>query len=308
MIPRPMNGREWLMLVALSVLWGGSFFYHGIIVPALPSFTIVLLRAGIAALALLVVVRVLGVTVPLGRAALLTYVGMGLLNNVIPQVLIVWAQKTIPSGLASILNGTTPFFTVLVLHLFTTSEKATPLRVLGVAVGFLGVATMIGVDLLAGLGDNLLPQLASLAAACSYGFSTLWGRRFAQLGIPPLAAATGQLAAAGLMLAPLALLVDRPWTLPMPGPGVWLAVLALALLSSALAYILFFRIMATAGATNLALVTFLVPVSAIILGILFLGETLQPKQIAGMALIGIGLACIDGRLPARLGPLIGLRR
>jgi drug/metabolite transporter (DMT)-like permease len=221
---------------------------------------------------------------------------MGVLNNVIPFSLIVWGQAHIASGLASILNAMTPLFTVVVAHFLTADEKLTPQRAAGVAIGFGGVAVMVGPAALQGFGTDLLAQLACLAAAVFYSFAGVYGRRFRRLGLAPLQTAFGQVATSSLLLVPLALLVDRPWTLPMPGLATWAAVIGLAVVSTAFAYGLYFRILARAGATNVLLVTFLVPVSAILLGALVLGERLQPRHFAGMALIGVGLAAIDGRL------------
>jgi drug/metabolite transporter (DMT)-like permease len=290
-----MSSRTWAMLIALSVLWGGSFLFIGIAVRELPPLTLVFARVMIASAVLIGVAMAMRLTFRLTGAVLLTLIGMSVLNNVIPFTLIVWAQGHIPSGLASILNATTPLFTVAVLHA-ATDEKAGRLKALGVAIGFFGVVVMMGRDLGAFGASALLPQGAVLGAAMSYALSGLWSRRFARQGIPPLVAAGGQLFCSTLLLAPLMLAVDRPWLLPFPSMKVVLAVLALALLSTALAYILFFRILARAGATNLSLVTFLIPVSAILLGILILDESLNAAQLAGMALIGLGLALIDGRL------------
>jgi drug/metabolite transporter (DMT)-like permease len=296
-----MGGREWLMLLALAVVWGGSFFFNGVAVRELPSFTLVWLRVAIAAATLLLVLRLLGQPVPTERRIWAACFGMGLLNNVLPFVLIVWGQHRIASGLASILNATTPLFTVLVAHLLTPDEKLTPLKAAGVVVGFAGAAVMIGPDALAGLGSGTLAQLACLAAALSYAFAGIFGRRFRRMGVAPLVSAAGQVSASAVLLLPVMLLVDRPWTLAMPGAATWGAVIGVGLLSTALAYVLYFRILAASGATNLLLVTFLIPVSASLLGVLLLGETLLPRHLAGMALIVAGLACIDGRL-SRLRP------
>lgn len=292
---RPMNATEWALIVLLAAVWGGSFFFIAIAVKALPPFTVVFLRVFIGALGLFALLAITGQRIPLTWAALIAFLGMGLLNNVIPQTLIVFAQQTLPSGQASILNATTPFFTVLLLHVMTRDQWATPLKWAGVAVGFTGVALMIGLDVVKTSGALLLPQIAMLLSSLSYGLSGLWSRRVSKLGAPPVAAAAGQLCASSVLTAPVALLVDRPFALPMPTTTVWLAILGLALISTALAYVVYFRILATAGPTNLSLVTFLVPVSALVLGILFLGETLQPRHIVGMAVIGLGLALIDGR-------------
>jgi len=292
-----MGGREWAMLLGLAVLWGGSFFFNGVAVRELPSFTLVWLRVAVAAAALLSALRILGQRMPTGRRVWAAFFGMGLLNNVLPFVLIVWGQHRIASGLASILNATTPLFTVLVAHALTPDERLTAAKAGGVAVGFAGAAVMIGPDALGGPGTGALAQFACLAAALIYAFAGIFGRRFGRMGVTPVATAAGQVSASTLMLLPIMLLVDRPWTLAAPHLATWGAVLGVGLLSTALAYVLYFRILAVAGATNLLLVTFLIPASAILLGVLVLHEALLPRQVGGMALIGMGLMLLDGRLP-----------
>ncbi|MDI7864755.1 DMT family transporter [Rhizobiaceae bacterium n13] len=297
-----MGRAEWSMLCVLSLLWGGSFLFNGIAVKELPPFTIVTLRVALAAAALLLLVRMMGLRMPLDRQSWRAFFGMGLLNNIIPFSLIVWGQTEIASGLASILNATTPLFTVIVAHFLTTDEKMTANRLLGVLVGFAGVAIMIGPAALSGSVGHVLAPLAVLGAAISYSFAGIFGRRFRRMGLPPMIPAAGQVCASTILLLPVTLLVDHPWALPMPGAATWGAIFGIALLSSALAYVLFFRILETAGATNLSLVTFLIPISAILLGTVVLGERLEAKHFAGMALIAVGLAAIDGR------PMEWLRR
>jgi drug/metabolite transporter (DMT)-like permease len=294
-----MTTRDWLLLILLSVLWGGSFFFIGVAVQALPAFTIVAIRVGLAMLVLLAVLRVLRIALPADGRIWLAFLGMGLLNNAVPFTLFVWAQAQVPSGLASILNATTPISTALVAHVFTSDEKLTPNRLLGVLLGLAGVAVMLGPDLLSGLGDNLLAQGACLLATLSYAFAGVYGRRFRRLGLAPLVTATGQLTVSAALMLPLALLIDRPWLLPLPGWQAMAALIGLAVLSTALAYVIFFRIMTTAG-SNVNLVTLLVPVSAILLGVLVLGETLLPRHLIGFGVIALGLAAIDGRLIAVL--------
>lgn len=291
----PMTSLEWSMLLALSVLWGGSFFFVGVAVKELPPLTIVVLRVTLAALALRLMIWLLGVRLPRAREIWSAFFGMGFLNNVVPFVLIVWGQTHIASGVASILNATVPLFTMIVAHVLTADDKLTGRRVVGVVVGFLGVAIMIGGAALQELGVGVIAQIGILAAAISYAFAGVYGRRFQLMGVAPIVTATGQVTASSLMLIPVMLIVDQPWTLPFPSLHTLGALVGLALLSTALGYVLYFRILATAGAINLLLVTFLIPVSAILLGILVLGETLQPKHLVGMGLIGAGLAAIDGR-------------
>jgi drug/metabolite transporter (DMT)-like permease len=298
-INRTMTAPEWAMLLALSLLWGGSFFFTGIAVKELPPLTIVVLRVGLAAAMLSAALPLFGLALPRRPGVWAAFFGMGLLNNVIPFCLIVWGQTHIASGLAAILNATTPLFTVVVAHALTADERLSPNRLAGVAVGFVGVTLMIGPDALKGIGTDVLAQLAVLAAALSYAFAGVFGRRFRQMGVPPMATATGQVIASTVMLLPVALIVERPWTLPTPSAAAWAAILGIAAFSTAIGYVLYFRILASAGATNLLLVTFLIPVSAIVLGVLVLGERLGVRHFVGMALIGAGLAAIDGRLFAR---------
>jgi drug/metabolite transporter (DMT)-like permease len=291
-----MSPSEWGLLLGLSVLWGGSFFFVGVALRALPPLTLVVLRVGLAAVILTLVLKARGLPLPRGRGVWLAFLGAALLNNAVPFCLIAWGQTQIASGLAAILNATTPLFGVLVAHGFTDDERLTPGRLVGVLAGLAGVAVMIGPSVLSGLGTEALAQGAVLLAALSYAFAGIYGRRFKRMGIPPLSAAAGQVTAATVLLLPVALAVDRPWTLAIPPAGAIAAILGLAALSTALAYVIFFRLLASAGATNLMLVTFLIPVSALLLGALVLGEPVVPRQLLGMALIGAGLVAIDGRL------------
>lgn len=294
-VHRTMSAAEWATLLALSVLWGGSFFFTGVALTALPPLTLVVLRVGLGALILNLVLLLAGLRLPRESTAWTAFFGMGPLNNAVPFYLIVWSQTHIASGLAAILNATTPLATVVVAHVLTADEWMTGNRLAGVLIGFAGVAVMVGPVALAGLGLNLLAQLAVLGAALSYAFAGVFGRRFLRMGVPPLVTAAGQVTASTLLLLPVSICLDRPWTLPMPGAPVWGAVLGIAALSTALAYVLYFRILASAGATNLLLVTFLIPVSANLLGALLLGERLDPRHYMGMILIGCGLVAIDGR-------------
>ncbi len=221
---------------------------------------------------------------------------MGILNNVVPFSLIAWGQGHIEAGLASILNATTPLFTVVVAHFATRDEKLTPARIAGLALGFIGVVVLIGADALADAGTHFVPEVAVLAASVFYAFSAIFGRRVARLGVAPLAAATGQIVSAAAIMVPLALIFERPWLLPVPGLDVIASLVALAALSTTVAYVIFYRVLATAGSVNLMLVTFMVPVGAVILGAIFLGERLAANHFIGMIAIGLGLAAIDGRV------------
>ena len=225
---------------------------------------------------------------------------LGVLNNAIPFSLIVQGQTQITSGLASILNATTPLFTILVAGFFLTDERFSVLRVLGVVVGFSGVILMVGPEALGGLGADFWAQLCALGAALSYGFASVFGRRFRELKVDPVMVATGQVTMSSLVLWPIALWIDGPQDILGLSFKAAASMFGLAVLCTSFAYILYFRILERAGATNISLVTFLVPISAIILGVLVLGESIFIKEIIGMTLIGLGLAIIDGRLFQRL--------
>jgi len=294
-----MSPGVWGMLILLSVVWGGTFFFQEIAVRELPVFTIVAVRVILAAAILLAVLAFAGERLPrewkIWRALFL----LAFINNVIPFCLIVWGQKEIASGLAAILNATTPIFTVLVAHYATTDEKVTGAKLIGVLAGFIGVAIVLGIDLLDGLGTAVIAQLAILGAALAYGFGAIFGRKFRGMGVSANVTATGQLMASSVVLIPIALVVDAPWTLPTPGIGTIAALIGLGSVSTALAYILYFHILEKAGATNLVLVTFLIPVSALALGIFILGEVLLIQHLIGLLCIGAGLAALDGRLLKR---------
>lgn len=297
---RPMTPREWGLLALLSLVWGGSFLFVGVAVKELPPLTLVSLRVTLAAALLWTLAPVLGVRPPRSLAAAGALLVLGFGNNALPFSLIAWGQTHLPSGLASILNAATPLFTVVAAHVLTKTEKLSGLKLAGTLLGMAGVAALVGPSLLAAGGGDLWAELAVLAAAVSYALTTIFARRMAGLGMKPIDVAAGQATAAALWLAPCALAWDRPWTLPLPGAATIASVLALASLSTALAYIVYFRILAGAGATNVQLVTLLVPATSVALGAAFLGERLLPRQFLGYGLIAAGLAFIDGRLPRAL--------
>jgi len=293
-----MDGKSWLMLIVLSILWGGSFFFTEIALVDLPPFTLVLCRVAIASLILWWVVLLRNVPIPRDPTFWGAIAVMGALNNLVPFSLIVWGQTHIASGLAAILNGTTPLFTIIIAHIATDTEKLNLRKAAGVLIGFAGVLVVIGMpEAKTSAATDLLSTLAPCAvllAAISYGCAGVYGRRFSSTS--PILTAAGMTSASSLMLVPLAAVVDTPWHLPVPSPTTIMAVLGIAALSTALAYILYFAILKRAGASNLLLVTFLIPVSAILLGVGFLGETLLVQHIVGMGVIGVGLAVIDGRI------------
>lgn len=288
-----IDARDWSLLAVLSILWGGSFFFNGAALRELPPFTLVFLRVALGAAILLPLLRMQGIRFPKGFAGWKRFFAIGLLNNVIPFSLIVIGQTFVPSGLASILNATTPLFTVIVMA--AAGEEALQMRrVAGVALGLIGVIILRGWGVETRTGQGL-GILLCLGGAFSYGLAALAARRLLK-DSPPLGTATFQLVASTVMMAIVAGAMEQPWRLPMPGLTTWLAVLGLAVLSTALAYIVFFQILRRSGATNVMLVTLLIPVTAIFLGSLVLGEPLSPREIAGAIVIGSALLVIDGRV------------
>jgi len=296
MINQTMGSKDWAMLLSLSFLWGGSFFFVGVAVAELPPLTIVTLRVVIAAAILWMILFFSKHQAPKTTKLWRDLFIMGLLNNVIPFSLIVWGQSHIASGLASILNATIPLFTVVIAGWLLPDERMTARKVTGVAIGFFGVIVLMGPASLEQVGTDTLAQLAILGAAVSYGFATSFGRRFKTMGVSPFQTSVGQVTASTIMLLPLVFFLERPDQLANPSNEVWFAVIGLGAFSTALAYILFFNILSSAGATNVTLVAFLVPLTAILLGWLMLDEQLRIEHFAGMAFIGLGLAAIDGRL------------
>ena len=295
-INRVMGFKEWGLIIILSILWGGSFFFVGVAVKEVPPLTIVFCRVALASIILLVIVHLKGHKMPSSLSLWGAFFIMGALNNLIPFSLIVWGQTHIESGLASILNATTPIFSVVLAHLLTREERLTINRVSGVLIGWICVTVLMGIESLKGFGIEVIGQIAVLGAACSYACAAIYGRRFKDLS--PLVVATGMLCSSTIMMTPLALIIDQPWNLS-PSVMTLTALFGLAAISTSLAYIIYFRVLATSGPTNILLVTFLIPLSAILLGVTVLGERLGWNAFVGMGMIFIGLIAIDGRLIKR---------
>ena len=292
-----MDSQDWGLLVLLSILWGGAYFFAGVAVRELPPLTVVLARVSLAALVLLPLFWYACHSMPRSATEWLPFFGMGLLNNVIPFGLIFFGQTTISVGLSSIINAMTPLCTVLVMAGFR-QEQLTVNRVVGVLLGVAGVAVLWGIDGPVDAGQTLGIVLC-LGAALSYGFAALWGRKFLT-GVAPVKSATCQLLCSTLIMVVVVSVIDQPWTLDAPGLRTVWALIALAVFGTAFAYIVFFKILVSAGPSNVMLVTLLIPVTALILGNLFLNESIQIKEILGALIIGIGLLFIDGRLINRL--------
>lgn len=288
---------EWALLLILSIIWGGSFFFNGVALRELPPMLVVYGRVLIGCIGLVAVIGFTGQTVRPYLHRWRQILVVGVLNTAVPFSLIVWGQQHITSGLAAVINATTPAFTILLAHFITRDEHASMRKFIGAAVGLGGVATLIGLDALAGFGDHILGQAAVMGAALCYGFSGSYARRLH--GVPPTVLACGQLLSSTLVLTPLVLYVTEPWALPMPSLDVLGAVVGLGLVCSTLAYLIFFRLLTTVGVTNISLVTLLIPLSASSLGMAFLDEPFTWRLVAGMAIICLAAALIDGRIKFR---------
>ncbi|ENN87767.1 hypothetical protein RHSP_47205 [Rhizobium freirei PRF 81] len=293
-----MNALTWGLLLLLGLIWGGSFFFARIAVHHVPPFTLVLLRLSLAAAALHIYLAGRFGIYQAIRSYWPQFLLLGLINNAVPHTLIFFGQTQMGAGLASILNATTPIWTVLIGNQLTTDERLTSAKLAGCLTGLIGTVVLLAPSLSNSGSVPFWALLLPILAAISYGFAAIYAKRFK--GIAPPVVAAGQLTGSSLIMLPFALIMDQPWTLAIPPASAIAAILGLALLSTAFAYILYFRIMALAGATNASLVTLLVPPSAMLLGFLFLGERLGFSEIAGMMLIAAGLLILDGRAYAWL--------
>jgi drug/metabolite transporter (DMT)-like permease len=286
-----MNGGDWLRLGALSVLFGASFLFYRMLAHELPPLVTSFGRVAIGGLALLAILAARGKGISLPPAQWGRFAVLAILNNIVPFTLFSWGEMRVTGGTAAILNAMTPMFSLVVGAFVWRSEKLTGARIVGVACGILGVAVLIGPGAL--VGQDWQGELACLLAAVSYGFAVHFARKI--VGVAPADKALGQLLASTILLLPV-LAVWTPWTLPAPSAQGWVALVGIGIPCTAFAYLLFFDLIARAGANNTALVTLLVPVSALLLGAVVLGEAVTWSALGGMALIALGFAAIDGRL------------
>jgi len=294
MSTKDISGTAWGLLLGLGAIWGASFLSIRIALDEIGFLTSVLHRTGWAMLGLWAYVALRRLAVPLTARVWIGFLGMGLLNNVIPFSLMAWGQLTIESGLTSILNAATAIFGVLLAALFLADERLTTRKLLGVCTGFAGVVTAIGWDALTSFSLRSVAQLAVIAGTLSYAVAGIWARKMLG-GLAPEVAAAGMLTGSTLMIAPLAVIYEGPVSLALQ-PVTWAAIGYYSLIATAGAYMLYYRILALAGSGNLMLVTLLIPPVAIVLGAVVLGEALPLRAYAGFAVLAAGLLILDGRL------------
>lgn len=291
---KSISSRAWIELALLAALWGASFVSIRIALDEIGPVTAVAHRVGWAMLALWAVVLIMRLPVPRDPKIWIGFLGMGVLNNVIPFGLMAWGQLHIESGLTSILNAATAIFGVIVAAIFFADERITPRKALGVTLGFAGVATAIGLENLAQFDIRSLAQLAVIAGTVSYALASVWARKMLS-GQPPQVAAAGMVTGSTLIMVPMAWAVEGPISLDLAPRTLW-AIGYYAFAATALAYLLYYRVLAMAGSGNLMLVTLLIPPFAIVLGAVMLNETLRPAAYGGFALLALGLLVLDGRI------------
>ena len=292
-----MGKTEWLLLFLLSIIWGGSYFFAKIALKEITPMNLVFLRVLLASLTLYVIIKAMRKHIPKDLTLWKSFFAMGLINNIIPFSLLFWGQTHINSSLASIFNSTVPIFTIVIAHYFTQDERISKNKIFGIILGFIGVVIMFVADM---QSENnfweILAMLSCVVAALSDGIATVYGRRFHAMKVEPLVVAFGQVTASSIILIPVIMMSSELLHIKTLATTTILSVFALAIISSALAYVIYFRILAKGGATNISLVVLLIPVSAIALGVMFLDEHVKTSHIIGMITIFIGLIAIDGRL------------
>ena len=297
MMQTSLTARAWADMALLALIWGASFLSIKLALAELPVLTLVAHRVVWAALLLWAWVLIRGLDVPRAPRVWGAFLVMGLLNNVLPFALMSWGQQFIETGLTSIFNAATAIFGVLVAAAVFPDERLTARKLAGVLIAFCGVAVAIGLEALRGFDIRSLAQLAVIAGTLSYALAAAWARRSLR-GLSPQVSAAGMLSGASLLIVPLALLVDGAPRMPALAT-TWAAIAYFSGIGTALAYLLYYRVLASAGSGNALLVTLMIPPVAIALGAIVLDERLAPQSFAGFALLALGLLILDGRLFAR---------
>jgi drug/metabolite transporter (DMT)-like permease len=283
-----------VLLALLATLWGASYTFIKLGVATIPPVTLIAARTLIAGLLLLIVMRGRGLSLPRAAASWRRFLFQACLNSVIPFTLIAWAERSLDAGLATILNSTAPVFTFLLTFAITRHEPVGLRKLFGVLAGLAGICLIVGVQALGGLGEQFAAQIAIVVATICYAGAAIFSRGFK--GLDPMAPAAGSLLCGAAILVPLSLVVDRPWTLA-PSPSSMLALLGLAVFSTALAFVIYFRLIQTLGSVGTTAQAYLRAPIGVALGVLFLGESLTPTAWIGLGCVVIGVAAMT--IPAR---------
>lgn len=286
--PRPV-ALDYLLLLLLACLWGASYSFIKIGVATIPPITLIALRTFIAGGLLLLVLRLRRVAVPRDACTWRLFILQSLMNSVLPFVLIAWAEQTVDAGLATILNSTPPLIAYLITWAVTRHEPATGRKLFGLAVGLAGVLLIIGIEALSGLDRTMVAQLAILAASVCYAVAAIFGRNFK--GMDPMLPAAGSMVSGAVLLIPASILIDRPWSLAPSGASM-LALLGLSVLSTALAFVIYFRLLDRLGSVGVTSQAYLRVPIGVLIGVLLLGEQLGSAAWIGMALVVLGVAAM----------------
>lgn len=287
--------REYALLGCLALLWGSSYLFIGVAVRELPPLTVIAIRVAVAAVFLLAILAWQGARLPRDRATWRALFVQSVLNSTGAWVLLAWGQQFIDSGLASVLNSTTPLFVFAITYFVTRHEGTHRLRLLGAVIGFIGVILIVGPDVLAGLGQQVAGQLAALGGAAMYGCAAIFGKRFAHL--PATVTATGTILWATVCVVPASLIIDRPWQLTPSVQAVGAAVV-LGLACTGAALMLYFRLLRTLGSLGVASQAYLRAGVGVLLGMVVLGEQVTPVVGLGLAAALAGVALINTPPPA----------
>jgi len=298
----PNMAVELALLLLLATLWGASYTFIKLGVATIPPITLIAARTAIAGVLLLMIMRWRGLKMPRDAATWRRFMFQACLNSVIPWTMIAWGERSLDAGLATILNSTSPIFTFLLTLAITRHEALTSRKLLGVAAGMAGICLIVGVQALSGFGEQLTAQIVTLLAAVCYAGAAIFGRGFK--GLDPMAPAAGSLLSGAAILIPLSLVVEQPWTLT-PSTNSLLALLALAVFSTALAFVIYFRLIQTLGSVGTTAQAYLRVPIGVGLGVVFLGERLSATAWIGLACVVIGVAAMTippRKVPARVSP------
>ncbi len=288
-----MNWKNLFLLIFLASLWGPSFLFIKVAVESIPPLTLVLGRVAIGALLLYLILRLQNGRLPQNRIIWKHLAILAIVHNTIPFVLFAWGEQYIDSALASILNGTTPLFTIMLAHFFVVDDRLTPAKLIGVLLGFFGLILLIIPAITDGVEATSWGVLAVATASAFYGIAIVYSRNHMR-GLPKLVAPTGQMIMATLFLLPLSFIFERPWTLPMPSTQSLLAMVALGVFGTALAFVVYYKLIEVADPSYVSMTTYVIPIFGIILGVLILGETLTLLMLVGCGFILFGVMIVNG--------------
>jgi drug/metabolite transporter (DMT)-like permease len=299
MASRGFRPVDYALLVTLAAIWGSSFLFIKLAVETIPPATLVAARLWLAAGGLLLFLHATGQRLPRGKANWTAITVIAVVGNVVPFAMISWGELAIDSGLAAILMSAMPLTSFVLAHIFISDERLSPTRLLGVIVGFAGIVVLVGPDALAGLGREVVAQLVVAGAACLYAVSNVYTRTSRVTALPAAGTTAGVLLCAAVLSLPFALAIDRPWTLAPSSGSIW-ALIVLSLLCTSAANLILFHLLATTGATFVALINYMVPLFGVFWGAVFLGEALRLEALSALVLILCGVALTQIR--RRSGP------